>query len=387
MKLALLMGNRYNPWHLQGFKRLRGNTTVTAFRAESQIQDHFKERGDGTEWMERERIYFDTQAGNAIARAYYTFAERYMNRTPRVLPFHEQLKGYDVIHSWELFTDWSASALEARKQYNIPLAVTVWDLLPFNMEREPGRRELKMRVAEGADRVVIYTERSRAMLAFEGVAQDRIAYVPPGVDTELFSPGVAPREFGLKDDDFVVLFVGWFVPRKGIDFLLYALRKLIDEGGAAAKRIKLLIVGSGAGRERVEALLARLGLPSQCIITGALTYERMPNVFRMCDVFVLPSVASDEWQEQFGMSLIEAMATGKPCIATLSGAIDEIAGDAALLVQPNDFTAIYRALRRVFNHADERARLGAEARARVRRAFDLTLHANALSDLYDDLLK
>jgi glycosyltransferase involved in cell wall biosynthesis len=203
----------------------------------------------------------------------------------------------------------------------------------------------------------------------------------------MFSPGAAPREFGLSDDDFVVLFVGWFVPRKGIDFLLFALRKLIDEGGAAAKRIKLLIVGSGAGRERVEALIARLDLQAHCIITGALTYERMPSVFRMCDVFVLPSVASDEWQEQFGMSLIEAMATGKPCIATLSGAIDEIAGDAALLVQPNDFTTIYRALRRVINHADERARLGAEARARVRRNFDLTLHANALSDLYDDLLK
>lgn len=387
MKLALLMGNRYNPWHLQGFKRLRGNPTVTAFRAESQIQDHFKERGDGTEWMERERIYFDTQAGNAIGRAYFTFAERYLNRTPRVLPFHEQLKGYDVIHSWELFTDWSASALEARKQYNIPVAITVWDLLPFNMEREPGRRELKMRVAKDADRAVVYTERSRAMLAFEGVAQDRIAYVPPGVDTELFSPGAAPREFGLGEDDFVVLFVGWFVPRKGIDFLLFALRKLIDEGGAAAKRIKLLIVGSGAGRERVEALIARLGLQSHCIIAGALTYERMPNIFRMCDVFVLPSVASDEWQEQFGMSLIEAMATGKPCIATLSGAIDEIAGDAALLVQPNDFTAIYRALLRVFSHSDERARLGAEARARARRTFDLALHANALSDLYDELLK
>ncbi len=387
MKLALLMGNRYNPWHLQGFKRLRGNPTVTAFRAESQIQDHFKERGDGTEWMERKRIYFDTQAGSAIVRTYHTFAERYLDRSPRVLPFHEQLKGYDVIHSWELFTDWSASALKARKQFNIPLAITVWDLLPFNMERESGRRELKKRVAQGADRVVVYTERSRAILAFEGVAQDRIAYVPPGVDTEMFSPGNAPREFGLHDDDFVVLFVGWFVPRKGIDFLLYALRKLIDDGGPAAKRIKLLIVGSGAGRERVEALIARLDLQAHCVITGALTYERMPNVFRMSDVFILPSIASDEWQEQFGMSLIEAMAAGKPCIATLSGAIEEIAGDAALLVQPNDFVSIYRALRRLFNHSDERARLGAEARSRVRRNFDLPMHATALSDLYDELLK
>jgi glycosyltransferase involved in cell wall biosynthesis len=387
VKLALLMGNRYNPWHLQGFKRLRGGPTVAAFRAESQIQDHFKERGDGTDWMQCERIYFDTQAGNTLIRTYCTFAERYLDRTPRVLPFHEQLKGYDIIHSWELFTDWSASALEARKQYGIPLAVTVWDLLPFNMEREAGRRELKRRVAEGADRIVVYSERSRAMLAIEGVASNRIAYVPPGVDTDVFSPGAAAREFGLRDDDLVVLFVGWFVQRKGIDFLLFALRRLIDEGGANAQRIKLLIVGSGAGRERVEALIARLGLQSHCVITGALTYDKMPGVFRMADVFVLPSVASEEWQEQFGMSLIEAMASGKPCIASLSGAVEEIAGEAALLVQPNDFLALHRALRRLFNHADERAKLGAEARSRTRRQFDLTLHADALSDLYDSMLK
>ena len=387
MKLALLMGNRYNPWHLQGFKRLRGNPTVTAFRAESQIQDHFNERGDGTDWMERERIYFDTQAGGAVTRAYYTFAERYLDRTPRVIPFHERLNGYDILHSWELFTDWSESALEARRQYNIPLAITVWDLLPFNMERVSGRRDLKRRVAEGADRFIVYTERSRAMLKFEGVQHERIAYVPPGVDTELFCPGAAARQFGLQDDDFVILFVGWFVPRKGIDFLLFALRRLIDEAGAAAKRIKLLIVGSGAGQDRVEALIARLELQAHCILTGAQSYERMPEAFRMSDVFVLPSVASEEWQEQFGMALIEAMACGKPCIASVSGASEEIAGEAALLVQPNDFLALHGALRRLFHHADERAKLGAEGRARVRRQFDLALHATALSDLYDSMLK
>ncbi|MBM3290801.1 MAG: glycosyltransferase family 4 protein, partial [Candidatus Hydrogenedentes bacterium] len=374
-------------WHLQGFKRLRGAPTVTAFRAESQIQDHFRERGDGTDGMQIERIYFDTQAGSALARAYCTFAERYRGRTPRVLPFHDRLKDFDIVHSWELFTDWSESALEARARYHVPLAITVWDLLPFNMERGAGRRELKRRVAEGADRFVVYTERSRAMLAFEGVRAERIAYVPPGVDTDLFCPGIAARTFGLRDDDFVVLFVGWFVPRKGIDFVLFALRKLIDEGGPAARRVKLLIVGSGAGRERVEALIARLDLQAHCVLPGAQSYERMPEAFRMSDAFVLPSVASDEWQEQFGMSLIEAMACGKPCIATLSGAIEEIAGDAALLVQPNDFLALYRALRRLLNHADERARLGAEARARARRQFDLALHVTALSDLYDGMLK
>ena len=137
----------------------------------------------------------------------------------------------------------------------------------------------------------------------------------------------------------------------------------------------------------MEALIARLGLQEHCTITGALTYDRMPDVFRTSDIFVLPSVASDEWQEQFGMSLIEAMACGKPCIASLSGAIEEIAGDAALLVQPNDFLSLSRALRRLMQNTDERVSLGAEGRARVRKLFDVELHAATLSDVYDGLLK
>ncbi|GMU91832.1 MAG: hypothetical protein AMXMBFR4_08900 [Candidatus Hydrogenedentota bacterium] len=386
MKLALLMGNRFNPWHLQGFKRLRGNPEVTAFRAESQIQDHFKRRGDGTEGFKLERIYFDTQAGNVFTRLANVFAERYRNRTPRIVPFHDRLHDYDIIHSWELFTDWSREAVIARKRFRIPLVVTVWDLLPFNMERTAELRDIKQRVARGADRFVVYTDRSREMLGFEGIPKESISVIHPGVDIDAFQPGAATRQFGLRPDDFVILFVGWFVPRKGIDFLLYAVRKLIDDGGANASRLKLLIVGSGYGRERVNALIARLDVQDRCTIVGPLTYNQMPDVFRASDVFVLPSIATDEWQEQFGMSLIEAMACGVPSVASLSGAIPEVAEDAALLCQPNDFHALHRALRRIIDSQELRSELAAKARRRAVSQFNLQTHAEALSDLYESIL-
>lgn len=383
MNLALLMGNRFNAWHLQGFRMLRNAPRITAFRAESQIQAHFSERGDGTEGFATERIHFDTQSGNPLIRAKNIFMERYFERTPRIPPFSERLRGFDLIHSWELFTDWSAEAVAAHERYGIPLVITVWDLIPFNMEQTAERRAIKQRVAAAANRFIVYTERSRMTLELEGIARDRISLVPPGVDTDLFSP--APR--ARSDDAFEILFVGWLVPRKGIDFLLLALKQLLCDPELRGRRIRLRIVGSGAGRDRVERLIARLGIQEACTFSGAVPYAMMPDIFRNADVFVLPSIATDEWQEQFGMALIEAMACGKPAIATLSGAIEEIAGDAALLCQPNDFHALHRNLRSLILEPERGAALGMAARARVLECFDLGDHARALSDVYDALLK
>ncbi|MFA6244583.1 MAG: glycosyltransferase, partial [Candidatus Hydrogenedentales bacterium] len=269
MKLALLMGNRYNPWHLQPFRLLRGSPHITAFRAESQIQDHFKERGDGTEGLDIERIYFNTQKGSPIARVKHLIRERYFNTNPRLLPFHERMQGYDIAHSWELFTDWSAEALIARERYGVPLVITVWDLLPFNMEREAGRREIKQRVAAGADRFIVYTDRSYRTLRFENVDMGRVVKTPPGVDLDMFSPGISMRaSLGLSEDDFLILYVGWFVPRKGIDFLLYAMRELADDPALRGRKVALVMVGSGYGQERVKALVTRLKLEDQCRFTG-----------------------------------------------------------------------------------------------------------------------
>ncbi|MFO7976094.1 MAG: glycosyltransferase, partial [Candidatus Hydrogenedentota bacterium] len=225
MKVALLKGNRFNPWHLQGFGLLPEDIEVTAFRAESEIQQYFAERDDAEPRFHIERIYFDTQKGNPLRRLVNVLAQRYRNRTPRILPFAERLKGFDLIQSWEMFTDWTAEALEARSRWGIPLAVMVWDNIPFNMERDPGRRTLKARTAELADRFIVYTDRSRRMLRLEGVPDAKIRRIYPGIDTERFCPGPADRtKLDLDDDEFVILFVGWLLPRKGIDYLLLALR-------------------------------------------------------------------------------------------------------------------------------------------------------------------
>lgn len=387
-RLALLIGNRFNPWHFRAYHQLAGQPSVTVFRAESEIQRYFDERDDGSAAFAFERMFFDTQAGAPWTRCVNGLRARYGGRTPGIVPFHERLRGFDLIQTWELFTDWSEQAIEARERYGVPVVTMVWDNLLFNMERTPRERAIKQRVLAASDRFIVHSERSRRMLLLEGVDASRVALVPPGVDTQTFCPGAAKRQrFGLNDDDFVILFVGWFLPRKGIDFLLPAVRELIDEPGLRGRRVRLLAIGSGPGQDRVKALAARLNLSEHCVFAGSLPYGEMPEAFRAADVFVLPSIATPEWQEQFGMALIEAMACGTPCVATYSGAVPEITGDAAVLCQPNDFVSLSGALKALASDDARRADLADAGRTRAVECFDLSRLARGLDQVYADVLQ
>jgi glycosyltransferase involved in cell wall biosynthesis len=386
LKLALVIGNRFNPWHFQGYRLLPGKPDITVFRAQSEIQDYFDERNDTEFGFRFVTLPFNIQSPNPLARAWSAVRAHWADAEPRLLPFHERLEGYDLIQSWELFTDISAEALIAHKKYGIPLAVMVWDNIPFNMERSAERRQIKRSVIAGADLFIVHSERSRRMLRLEGVNESRIALVPPGVDTEMFSPGPGARaKFGLSDDEFVILFVGWFLPRKGIDFLLFALRELMNDPNVSARRVRLLMVGSGPGRERVAALIRRLDLESVCTFVGSLPYGRMPAAYRSADLFALPSIATPEWQEQFGMSLLEAMACGTPIVTTRSGAIPEIVGDSAVLCQPNDFMSLSDAFRTLMNEPRHRKDLGEAGRTRTVEHFSLSRFADGLSSAYQSV--
>lgn len=384
MKIALLKGNRFNPWHLQGFRELPGDWETVAFRAESEIQERFAQRqGEGLT-IRTEPVHFDIDTGPFPRRMVNSLLTRYRGRESRIVPFYERLQGYDVILTWETWTDWTNQAMEARARYDVPVAVMVWDNIAFNMEQDPVRRAIKQRVREEADRFLVYTERSRRVLMMEGAAADRITMLNPGIDTTAFAPGQGNRAaFGLDPDDFVILYVGWLVPRKGLDFLVQAVHQLLADSPDTP--VKLLIAGSGPGKDRIDHLLQRLGLTEICVFLDSRPYSHMPELFRTADVFALPSIATPEWQEQFGMALIEAMATGLPCVAARTGCVDEVAGDCAVLCQPNDFLTLYQALARLMASPDERARLGAAARERARARYRLEEHARALADVFGEL--
>ena len=374
MRLALLMGNRFSAWHLKPFLGLPGAELV-AFRAESEIQRYFLERDDGTlRALQVEPIWFEGQRGNPLRR----FLARRMEA--RIMPFAGRLEGFSAILTWEIFTGWTAEALEAKRRYGTPVAVMVWDNIPFNHEESRRERAIKEWAIDEADLFIVPTERSRQTLELEGIPPSRIQLIPPSVDLKAFSPGPGSRAaLDVPKDAFVIAFVGWMLPRKGLHILLYALRRLLDDPEVANHTVRLVIAGDGPGQDVIERLLDRLALRECVVFAGSLTYDKMPNLYRGADCFVLPSLATRTWQEQFAMSLIEAMACGRPCIAAASGAIPEILGDAGELVQADDFVTLHEALKALLLDPGKREQLGQAARRRAEAHFALENHTDALA--------
>lgn len=362
------------------------DTRVTAFRAVSEIQEHFEGRDDGSLDFDFESIPFDTQGGSIVARFINTLRERYFGYTPRILPFADRLEGYDLIQTWELFTDWTEQALDAKARYGIPVSIMVWDNIPFNNESTPALRARKQRALREADRFIVHTEASKRMLEMEGAPADRIVLIPPGVDEQHFTPAPGNRAaLGLSDDEFLLLFVGWMLPRKGLHFLVKALHELRGDPALSTIKFRLAIVASGPGRDDIEALIQRLGLEDHCTFLGTYPYNEMPAVYQSADTFILPSIATDTWQEQFGMSLLEAMACGVPVVTTRSGAIPEIAGDATILCQPNDSGVLCEALRDLALNPAKGAQLSTLGRVRVTESFALEHYAQGLRKLYTEM--
>ena len=136
-----------------------------------------------------------------------------------------------------------------------------------------------------------------------------------------------------------ILFVGNISPRKNILALLQAFNKLKKRG----IKHKLVIAGKKDQRyEQVLKTLNELNLGGEVIFTGYVPEEDLPKLYNAADLFVYPSL-----YEGFGLPILEAMACGTPVVASNVSSLPEVAGDAGLLVNPQDVDALTNAMYKV----------------------------------------
>lgn len=235
-------------------------------------------------------------------------------------------------------------------------------------------------LARQFDRVVAVAEIAKErFVGWTGYDPGRVTVIPNGIAVEDFPPVVdVPAQraaWGLSPDDFAFITVGRLAPPKGLPHLLRAARRLADAG----RRFRLLIVGDGPLRAELEELAGALELTPWVSFLGARSDA--PVLMTASDAFVLAS----EW-EALPMALLEAMACGKPAVVTRVGAIPEVVRHAeeGLLVPPADPNALAHAMALLMDMpADERRRLGLQARRRVEEAYHIRQTAERLLDLYD----
>lgn len=161
--------------------------------------------------------------------------------------------------------------------------------------------------------------------------------IPNGIDEVFFSPGTAAPSNG-----FSFLTVATLEPRKGVEELLRAIATL-----RPPRDTRFRIAGVGTREQAYHALAARLGIAASVDWMGLLDREQVREAMRSCDAFVLTSR-----HESFGVVFAEAIASGKPVIATRCGGPEDIVNEVnGILVPVGDIDAIARALRAMLEHA------------------------------------
>lgn len=207
------------------------------------------------------------------------------------------------------------------------------------------------------------------------VARGRITVIPNGVDASRFTGGSrneARRALDIPQDALVIGAVGRLVAVKNHAMLIDAVAAMRDAG----IRCRLVIAGEGPLRPALEKQIEERGLGDVAVLLGHV--PDVQQVFRALDVFVLPSRS-----EGMSNTILEAMASSLPVVATRVGGADEMVADreTGLLVTPGDTAALTGALTQLATDARLRHAMGAAARQRIEREFSL----QGMIDKYEEL--
>ncbi|MCS6952738.1 MAG: glycosyltransferase family 1 protein [Bryobacterales bacterium] len=224
-----------------------------------------------------------------------------------------------------------------------------------------GMRRFARAVLERADAMIAISEHTRAdAVAILGLPADRIRVIYPGVPAAFFRVTVPQAhevaEFYRLPVEFV-LFVGTVEPRKNLDRLLDAYAAL---PASLRKTTPLVVVGPVGWR--ATATLRRLSSEEGVRYLGYVPEDHLPALTAAASVFVYPSL-----YEGFGLPLAQAMAAGVACVTSRVSSLPEVAGDAALLVDPENVVELREAMERLLTDYTLRFELGARARARASR--------------------
>jgi glycosyltransferase involved in cell wall biosynthesis len=209
--------------------------------------------------------------------------------------------------------------------------------------------------------------------------QSRVHVVPNGIDADVFRPrpiADARTSLGIADGPIFAA-VGRLSPDKGFH---HAVRALALTNGDAS-RAKLIVVGEGPERRRLEELSRSLGVDDQVIFAGAQPHEGVALRLAASDVFLFPT----ERDEAAPLVLPQAMACARPVVASRTGGITEVIGDSGdygLLIPPGDAQALAKEMSRLISDPPLRQRLGEAARNRVLAEYTIERMVERTLDVY-----
>jgi D-inositol-3-phosphate glycosyltransferase len=292
----------------------------------------------------------------------------------------------DVVHAH--FWMSGLAALWAARDLGIPVVHT-FHALGTVKQRHQGAKDTSPRqrltleawVADQVDRVVATCTDEVFELLRMGAHRRRISVIPCGVDLERFTAtGPAePRPAGVAR----LVAASRLVERKGIGDAVTALAELPGAELHVAGGPDAADLSRDPEARRLQSLARELGVGARLVLRGRVGRDGMPLLLRSADLVVCAP-----WYEPFGIVPLEAMACGRPVVATaVGGQIDSVVhGVTGVHVPPRDPGALAAAIGELLDDAPRRAQLGRQGRQRAERLYAFDRIAAATREVYDELV-
>lgn len=274
-------------------------------------------------------------------------------------------RGCDLIHAhWVLSA--FASSITASLHHR-PMVCTIQGSDVYQAMHLPVAGSLARSALRHARKVIALSRSLAGAAAAQGVDPHKITVIPNGVDAKMFAPNGVPREP-------VVLFAGSLIQRKGVT-------GLIDAMALIRRRFpshNLVLIGDGPQRKELESKVEKSGLSNSVRFTGSLPPAEVARWMRRSELFVLPSL-----EEGQGVAMLEALASGTPCVASNVGGIPEVLDpEWGALVPPGDSSALASSVMDLLARPDRGRSMGQAAAAAVRERYDWPVIARRILDVY-----
>lgn len=231
-----------------------------------------------------------------------------------------------------------------------------------------------------ADFYVAISHKIKDVLVNDGIQAGRIFVVHSGINPNRFDNAVKNYlidEFNIKDNEQLVINVAHLAGHKGQQYLVRAVPLVLSKIPTA----RFFIIGGGELMEELQTLAASLGIKQELIFTG---FRRDVGAFyQIADLFVMSSV-----QEGLGTAVLDAMALGKPVVATHSGGIPEIIndGETGRLVAPADPIALAGGIVEMLTYTDRAKQMAGQGRTVVRKKFTIEAMVEKNIKVYQHIL-
>jgi len=230
-----------------------------------------------------------------------------------------ETEAFDVVHAHDWMTCPAAMAVAA--QHGKPLVVHVHSTEFDRSGAHVDQRiyDIERRGVHAAMRVIAVSHLTKNLLVKHyGVDADKIDVVYNAVDSASVSPFV-PEKYQINDSDKLVLFLGRITQQKGPEYFLEAAKKVLD----VMQNVKFVMAGSGDMIRSAIEQAANLGIGHRVLFTGFLRGPDVERVYRMADLYVMPSVS-----EPFGIAPLEAIANDVPVLISKQSGVSEVLPNA-----------------------------------------------------------